>query len=179
MIQQSWRLVIVVYQLIPSSLTQPSGSRQWSLGTGNIPPATVTNDELLAAIFSFELEELLSTPLFSGAMLEEKPITTMYTNAKMNGHFIKLILNNRSAGSIITKQFIDQLGYQVDCAVSARIIIADEATKTPIDKIDNFLFEVNSIITPIKILVMEAMQYQALVSNNWLVKTNAMLNWNM
>ncbi|KAG9305693.1 hypothetical protein G9A89_022615 [Geosiphon pyriformis] len=26
---------------------------------------------------------------------------------------------------------------------------------------------------------MEAMQYQALVSNNWLVKTNAMLNWNI
>ncbi|KAG9297337.1 hypothetical protein G9A89_003999 [Geosiphon pyriformis] len=42
--------------------------------------------------------------------------------------------------------------------------------------IDDFLIEVNDIIMPIKILIMKATQYQALISNNWLFKTNAMLD---
>ncbi|KAG9302699.1 hypothetical protein G9A89_005173 [Geosiphon pyriformis] len=73
---------------------------------------------------------------------------------------------------------MDQLGHQVDCAASAKIIIADRTTKTPIGEIDNFLIEVNGIIVPIKVLVIEAIQYQAFIGNDWLSKTNAMLNWN-
>ncbi|KAG9305504.1 hypothetical protein G9A89_006474 [Geosiphon pyriformis] len=49
-----------------------------------------------------------------GAALEEKPITAMYTDAKIDGHPIKFILNSGSAGSIITKQLMNQLGCQVD-----------------------------------------------------------------
>ncbi|KAG9284005.1 hypothetical protein G9A89_005334 [Geosiphon pyriformis] len=82
--------------------------------TSNILPATVTNDESLDAIFSFELEKPLTTPLFSRAALEEKPITAMYTDAKIDGHHIKLILDSGLAGSIITQQLMDQLGRQVD-----------------------------------------------------------------
>ncbi|KAG9303530.1 hypothetical protein G9A89_018426 [Geosiphon pyriformis] len=34
----------------------------------------------------------------------------MYTNIKIDSHFIKLILDSGLAGSIITRQLIDQLG---------------------------------------------------------------------
>ncbi|KAG9286289.1 hypothetical protein G9A89_014275 [Geosiphon pyriformis] len=77
----------------------------------NIPLATITKNKSLDAIFSFELKELLVTPLFSGAALKKKPITAMYTDAKVDGHLIKLILDSRSAGSIITRQLMDQLGH--------------------------------------------------------------------
>ncbi|KAG9298870.1 hypothetical protein G9A89_015891 [Geosiphon pyriformis] len=86
----------------------------------------------------------------------------LYTNAKVGGIDIKLILNSRSAGSIITKQFMDQL--------------VDENTKTPIGEIDNFPFKINRIQIPTKVLVMETTQYQALVGNNWLSKANATLD---
>ncbi|KAG9286843.1 hypothetical protein G9A89_012393 [Geosiphon pyriformis] len=143
------RLVMVVYQLIPSPFNSPAELRSQNLGTGatqslnsqnylsllstpentttnnsgsnqqqtlinNIPPATVTNDELLVAIFPFNLKKTIKIPLFSGAALEEKPITAIYTNAKIDGHAIKLILDSGSAGSIITRQLMDQLGCQVD-----------------------------------------------------------------
>ncbi|KAG9306838.1 hypothetical protein G9A89_005739 [Geosiphon pyriformis] len=55
-------------------------------------------------------------------------------------------------------------------SASARVITADGATKTLIGKIDHFPFEVNGIVTPIKVLVIEATQYQALVGNDWLSK---------
>ncbi|KAG9304360.1 hypothetical protein G9A89_019922 [Geosiphon pyriformis] len=162
----------------PELFKSPETNQKQSL-TNNIPLATITNNESLAVIFSFKLEETTPVPLFSGTTLDTKPITTMYTNAKINGHFIKLILDSRSAGSIITKQLMDQLGHQVDCAASARIITADEATKTLIGKIDDFLIEVNGIIIPIKVLIIEATQYQALINNDWLSKTNALFDWNM
>ncbi|KAG9290243.1 hypothetical protein G9A89_022219 [Geosiphon pyriformis] len=213
MTQQSWRSAMVVHQPIPSSLQQPSGLRQWNLGTSqlqnlnsqnylsllvtpedtstnnpaftqkqlltsNISPATITKDKSLAAIFPFEFEKTAAMPLFSGAAIEAKPITVIYTDTKVERQSIKLILNSGSAGSIITRQLMDQLGRRVDRAASARIITADGATKTPIGKIDNFSFKVNGIMTPIKVLVMEATQYQALVGNNWLSKVNATLDWN-
>ncbi|KAG9299858.1 hypothetical protein G9A89_003402 [Geosiphon pyriformis] len=143
----------------------------------NIPLATITNDELLAAIFLFEFKKLLQTPLFNGATLEKKPITAMYTNAKVDGQAIKLILDSSLANSIITRQLINQLGYQVDCTASTKIITANGATKMPIGKIDKFSYKINSLITLIKVLVIKATQYQALVSNDWLFKTNAILDW--
>ncbi|KAG9295745.1 hypothetical protein G9A89_008973 [Geosiphon pyriformis] len=169
-ITQNWRLAMVVYQPIPSLLNSPSGSRTRNLDTSHhvltntIPLATISSDKSLAAIFLFELEENTPIPLFSGAALEEKLITAMYTDARVNGHPIKLILDSGSAGSIITKQLMEQL------AASARIITADGATKTPIGEIDDFLFEVNGIVTSIKVLVIEATQYQALIGNDWLSK---------
>ncbi|KAG9288421.1 hypothetical protein G9A89_015627 [Geosiphon pyriformis] len=113
--------------------------------TSNIPPATITKDESLAAIFPFEFEKTTATPLFSGAALEAKLITTMYTDAKVERQSIKLIL---------------------DSAVSARIITTDGVTKTPISEIDDFPFEINGIVTPIKVLVIKATQYQALLAFN-------------
>ncbi|KAG9289022.1 hypothetical protein G9A89_015571 [Geosiphon pyriformis] len=176
---------MVVYQLISNSSNQLLGSCQQSSGTGynqnpssqnylsllvipkdaasskqetnqkplihNILPATSTKDELLAAILSFELEEITSVPLFSGTALDTKPITVIYTDAKVD----------------------------INRAASARIITADGATKTSIGEINNFSFEVNSIIVPIKVLVIETTQYQALVGNNWLTKTNTILDWTM
>ncbi|KAG9295854.1 hypothetical protein G9A89_006593 [Geosiphon pyriformis] len=34
-------------------------------------------------------------------------------------------------------------------------------------------------MVPIKVLIIEATQYQALVGNDWLSKTNALLDWNI
>ncbi|KAG9302616.1 hypothetical protein G9A89_007320 [Geosiphon pyriformis] len=147
--------------------------------TSNIPLATITENKSLDTIFSFELEKLSTTLLFSGTALKEKPITAMYTDAKVNGHPIKIILDSRSAGSIITKQLIDQLGHRVDQTAGAKIITANRVTKTLISEINDLPIEINSIIISIKVLVIEATQYQVFVGNDWLFKTNALLDWNI
>ncbi|KAG9298561.1 hypothetical protein G9A89_018920 [Geosiphon pyriformis] len=112
----------------------------------NILPATITEDTTLAAIFPFDINNLNTHSLFSGAAInQDKPIMALYTDVRVGGIDIKLILDSGSAGSIITKQLIDQLNHQVDCATTAQIITADGNTKTPIGEIDNFLFEINGI----------------------------------
>ncbi|KAG9302274.1 hypothetical protein G9A89_008765 [Geosiphon pyriformis] len=78
----------------------------------NIPPATITEDTTLAAIFPFDIDNLNTHSLFSGAAInQDKPITALYTDAKVREIDIKLILNSRSASSIITKQLMNQLGH--------------------------------------------------------------------
>ncbi|KAG9284364.1 hypothetical protein G9A89_023621 [Geosiphon pyriformis] len=140
----------------------------------NIPPVTITEDTTLATIFSFDIDNLNTHSLFSEAAInQDKPIMALYTDARVEGIDIKLILDSGSAGSIITKQLMDQLGCQVDHATTARIITADRNTKTPIGEINNFPFEINGIQIPTKVLVMEATQYQALIKNDWLSKANA------
>ncbi|KAG9297618.1 hypothetical protein G9A89_011133 [Geosiphon pyriformis] len=116
--------------------------------------------------------------MFSGAALNKKrPITTIYTEATVNNTPIKLILDSGSAGSIVTLQLVNQLGFKVDRATTFQIITADESTKLLHGKIDSFPFEINSIVIPTKVLVMNATQYQALVGNDWLTKANATLDW--
>ncbi|KAG9299513.1 hypothetical protein G9A89_020684 [Geosiphon pyriformis] len=126
--------------------------------TNNIPPVTVTENKSLAAIFPFKLEETINLPLFSGAALKEKPITVMYTDAKVDGHSIKLILD-------------------INCTVSTRIITANGVTKTPIGEIDDFSIEVNDIIVPIKVLIMKATQYQALNTQELQLSQNGQHTW--
>ncbi|KAG9289635.1 hypothetical protein G9A89_014370 [Geosiphon pyriformis] len=128
-------------------------SKPFKQTKSNIPPATIIKDTTLAMIFPFDIDNLNTHSLFSGAAInQDKPIMALYTNARVREINIKLILNSRLAGSIIPKQLIDQL--------------ADRNTKTPIEKIDNFLFEINRIQIPIKVLVMEIIQYQALNFNS-------------
>ncbi|KAG9304611.1 hypothetical protein G9A89_020175 [Geosiphon pyriformis] len=59
------------------------GIEQQQPPTNNISSATITKNESLDVIFSFELEKPSDMPLFSGAALEKKLITAMYTDAKV------------------------------------------------------------------------------------------------
>ncbi|KAG9298019.1 hypothetical protein G9A89_018847 [Geosiphon pyriformis] len=145
----------------------------------NIPPVIITKNTTLAMIFSFDINNLNTYSLFSRAAINEnKPIMALYTNARVRGIDIKLILNSGSASSIITKQLMDQLDCRIDHATTAQIITANGNTKIPIGEIDNFSFEINGIQIPIKVFIMKTTQYQTLVENDWLSKANATLDWN-
>ncbi|KAG9300812.1 hypothetical protein G9A89_003161 [Geosiphon pyriformis] len=101
----------------------------------------------------------------------------MYTKAEVEGKPICLILDNESAGSIIIYQLIQQLQQTVNRPAQTVIITADGMKKTPVEEINNFLFTIDGITIPVKVLVIDVLQYQALVRNDWLLKTNANLDW--
>ncbi|KAG9284797.1 hypothetical protein G9A89_003720 [Geosiphon pyriformis] len=85
---------------------------------------------------------------------EQKAITAMYTEAEIEEKPICLILNTQTI-----------------------IVTADGMKKTPVGEIDNFPFTLNGITIPVKVLIMDAPQYQALVGNDWLQKANVKLDW--
>ncbi|KAG9285912.1 hypothetical protein G9A89_013337 [Geosiphon pyriformis] len=112
-----------------------------------ILPARIAENANLSDIFPFEFEanELLFL-LSNAAANKQKAITAMYTEAKVEGKAIHLILDI--------------------------IVTADGMKKTPVGEIDNFLFTLDRIIISVKVLVMDMPQYQALIRNDWLQKAN-------
>ncbi|KAG9285606.1 hypothetical protein G9A89_009246 [Geosiphon pyriformis] len=143
-----------------------------------IPPARIAENANLSDIFPFEFEanELLFL-LSNVAANEQKAITAIYTEAEVKGKPIHLILDSGSTGSIITYQLMQQLKRNVDRPAQTVIITADSMKKTPVGEIDNFPFTLDRITIPVKVLVMDTSQYQALIGNDWLQKANANLNW--
>ncbi|KAG9301051.1 hypothetical protein G9A89_015787 [Geosiphon pyriformis] len=152
----------------------PEGSdfQQLALSKGEIaaPKSNSSNNTILLAqiaqnanlsnIFPFEFEANESSFLLSNATVnEQKAITAMYTEAEVKGKPIWLILDSRLAGSIITYQLIKQLQKTVNKPAQTVIVTADDIKKTPVRKIDNFLFIINGITIPVKVLVIDIPQY--------------------
>ncbi|KAG9303094.1 hypothetical protein G9A89_005052 [Geosiphon pyriformis] len=136
-----------------------------------ISPARIAENTNLSDIFPFEFEAnelpfLLSNVAANG----QKAITAMYTKVEAEEKPIRLILDSGSTRSIITYQLMQQLKR------NTVIITANGMKKTPVGEIDNFPFTLDGITIPVKVLVMDALQYQALVRNNWLQKANTKLD---
>ncbi|KAG9288601.1 hypothetical protein G9A89_006702 [Geosiphon pyriformis] len=143
-----------------------------------IPSAQIAQNANLLDIFSFEFEANESPFLLSNAAAnEQKAITAMYTKTTVEEKPIQLILDSRSAGSIITYQLMQQLQKTVNRPAQTVIVTATGIKKTPVEEIDNFPFTIDGITISVKVLVMDTSQYQALVGNNWLLKANANLDW--
>ncbi|KAG9299932.1 hypothetical protein G9A89_009660 [Geosiphon pyriformis] len=116
-----------------------------------ISPARIAENANLSDIFPFEFEANESPFLFSNAAAnEQKAITAMYTEAKVERKSICLILDNGSTGIIIT---------------------ADGIKKTPVGEIDNFPFTLDGIIIPVKVLVIDAPQLENPKTTNLLPRT--------
>ncbi|KAG9290503.1 hypothetical protein G9A89_002478 [Geosiphon pyriformis] len=114
----------------------------------------------LLDIFPFEFKANESPFLLSNAAAnEQKAITAMYTKAEIEKKPICLILDNGSAGSIITYQLMQQLKRNVDRPAQTIIVTANGMKKTPVGEIDNFPFTIDRITIPVKVLVMDAPQY--------------------
>ncbi|KAG9290353.1 hypothetical protein G9A89_007084 [Geosiphon pyriformis] len=75
-----------------------------------ILPAQIAQNANLSDIFPFEFEANESLFLLSNAAVnEQKAITVIYIEATVEEKPIRLILDNRSARSIITYQLMQQL----------------------------------------------------------------------
>ncbi|KAG9284821.1 hypothetical protein G9A89_003744 [Geosiphon pyriformis] len=132
--------------------------------TFHIQPSYLTMQEelnfqqtaLSENIFPFEFKANKSSFLLSNAAAnKQKAITAMYTEATL----------------------MQQLQRTVDRPAQTIIVTADGMKKIPVGEIDNFSFTIDGITISVKVLVMDAPQYQALVGNDWLLKTNANLDW--
>ncbi|KAG9284909.1 hypothetical protein G9A89_006287 [Geosiphon pyriformis] len=117
-----------------------------------ISPAQIAQNANFSDIFPFEFKANKSPFLLSNAAAnEQKAITAMYTETTLQR--------------------------TVDKPAQTVIVITDGIKKIPVGEIDNFLFTINEITILVKVLVMDTLQYQAFVKNNWLLKANANLDW--
>ncbi|KAG9288113.1 hypothetical protein G9A89_017708 [Geosiphon pyriformis] len=166
------------YHTAPSEGSAAAQQQNPSYTPTTIPPARIAENTNISDIFPFEFEANESPFLLSNAAAnKQKAITAIYTEAEVEEKTICLILDSGSTGSIITYQLMQQLKRNVNQPAQTVIVTADGMKKTPVGEINNFSFTLDGITIPVKVLVMDASQYQALIENDWLQKANANLNW--
>ncbi|KAG9298669.1 hypothetical protein G9A89_012737 [Geosiphon pyriformis] len=157
------------HHTVPSEDRAAAQQQNPSHNHTTIPPAQIAENANLSDIFLFKFEAKESPFLLSNAAAnKQKTITAMYIEEEVERKTIRLILDSGSTGSIIIYQLMQQLKKNVDRPAQTVIVTADGMKKTPVEKIDNFPFTLDGITIPIKVLVMYAPQYQALVRNDWL-----------
>ncbi|KAG9297342.1 hypothetical protein G9A89_004004 [Geosiphon pyriformis] len=133
-------------------MPKESNFQQTALSEGKVaaPRSNSSNNTILPAqnaqnvnfsdIFPFEFEANKSSFLLSNATAnKQKAITAMYTEATTV---------NQQEVLLPTTQTV--------------IVTADGIKKTPVREINNFLFTIDGITIPVKVLVMNTPQYQAL-----------------
>ncbi|KAG9293995.1 hypothetical protein G9A89_019333 [Geosiphon pyriformis] len=142
------------YHTQPSYLTIPEES--------DFQQTVLSKDEVALKLPKMPISNELLFLLSNAAVNEQKAITAIYTEATVERKPICLILDSRLTGNRPAQTVI---------------VTADDMKKTLVGEIDDFAFTIDGITISIKVLVIDAPQYQALVRNDWLLKANANLNW--
>ncbi|CAG8642929.1 1638_t:CDS:2 [Cetraspora pellucida] len=91
---------------------------------------------------------------------------------------IPLIVNSESLESVVASHLLQELGIRIERPSVVNMINIHEESKRVIGEISNFPFSVSRIEIPINIIITDATFYCAIVSNDWLAKVNAAINWN-
>ncbi|KAG9288416.1 hypothetical protein G9A89_015622 [Geosiphon pyriformis] len=155
MTQQSWRLAIVVHQLISSSLQQPSGLCQQNSNTGQ--PQNPNSQNYLSLLINpkdasannpeFAQKQPLTNNIPSATITENKSLAAIFLFKFEETTAIPLFSGATLEAKLITVMYIDTKVKEqsIKLILDNGIITTDGATKTPISEIDDFPFEVNDI----------------------------------
>ena len=103
--------------------------------------------------------------------------TAMYCDATIRGVKIPLIIDSGAAGSIVTHQFLSELGVHIDRPSTTSMVNVNGEKKMPMGEVLNFPITVQEIEVPINVVVTEAETYSVIVGNDWLRKVKANIDY--
>ncbi|CAG8720991.1 6028_t:CDS:2 [Dentiscutata erythropus] len=94
----------------------------------------------------------------------------MECQVEVDGNNISTIIDSGAAASIVTRDTIEQLGYEPEEVSNCEIITATGEKSLSLGKIRDFSITINGKQIPIDVEVMEADFYYLLLRNNWMTK---------
>lgn len=103
--------------------------------------------------------------------------TALYCDAEVRGRMIPLIIDSGAAGSIVSCQFLNEVGIAIDRPSTTLMINVNGERKRPLGEVLNFPITVQGVTVPIDVVVTDALTYSAIVGNDWLSKVNASIDY--
>ncbi|RHZ54442.1 hypothetical protein Glove_427g15 [Diversispora epigaea] len=104
--------------------------------------------------------------------------TTLECDIIVNGYTVPATIDSGAATSIIARNTMEQLGFDIEEATNCKIILANGEKTESLGKIKDFPVEINDRVIPINMEVMETGAYHILLGNDWMMKAGASYNWN-
>jgi hypothetical protein len=103
--------------------------------------------------------------------------TTLECNIIINGFKVPATIDSGAATSIIARNTMEQLGFDIEEATNCKIISANGEKNESLGKIKDFPVEINDRTIPINVEVMETEAYHILLGNDWMMKAGAAYDW--
>ncbi|RHZ88372.1 hypothetical protein Glove_23g191 [Diversispora epigaea] len=103
--------------------------------------------------------------------------TTLECDIIVNGYTVPATIDSGVATSIIARNTMEQLGFDIEEATNCKIISANGEKTESLGKIKDFPVEINDRVIPINMEVMETGAYHILLGNDWMMKAGASYDW--
>jgi deoxyuridine 5'-triphosphate nucleotidohydrolase len=108
---------------------------------------------------------------------DKQTFRSMYCTAQINGKWIHLILDSGSSGSVVTKNFLEEIGRTIDRKCEINMVGIHGEKRQPLGEVLDLPIQVQDAIIPVNVTVTEATDYSVIVGNDWLTKCKASLSW--
>lgn len=103
--------------------------------------------------------------------------TALYCDASINGVEVPLILDSGAAGSIVSRQLLNNLGMHIERPSTSVMINVNDERKRPLGEVTNFPVTIKGATIPVDAVVVEADSYGLIVGNDWFLKAKAKVDW--
>ena len=90
---------------------------------------------------------------------------------------IPLIIDSGAAGSIVSCQFLNDVGIAIDRPSTTLMINVNGERKRPLGEVLDFPITIQGVTIPINVVVTDDLTYSAIVGNDWLAKVHASIDY--
>jgi hypothetical protein len=104
--------------------------------------------------------------------------SALYCEASIKHIKFPLIVDSRSAGSIISLSLLKDLDMEITKASKTVMVNVNGERRRPLGAVTNLPLRIHDCIIPMDAIVTDANSYSAIVRNDWLRKTKAILDYN-
>jgi len=106
-----------------------------------------------------------------------KAVEAIYCYAHVDGRPIYLILDSGSAGSVMSKSFLQQLGRRIESPSQITMINIQGGRSRPLGQVANIPIQIDNVEIPMNVDITESNDYYIVAGNDWLTKCQAQLHW--
>ncbi|CAG8832817.1 5166_t:CDS:2, partial [Gigaspora margarita] len=107
---------------------------------------------------------------------KEEKTTSMYCEAQVKGHSILLILDSGTSECVVAANFLKELDIPIDCLSIVVMVRVHGEQKCPLGEVDGFSIMVGGKTITSRAVVTDT-ENSVIVSNNWMKKACARLDW--
>ncbi len=102
--------------------------------------------------------------------------SSAYTQCQVEGHTTPCIIDIGAGGYIISKIFLDLIGWQIDSPTKQTLIVANRYAAVPLGRVHDLPICFGKLIIPTTAVVVDTTSYDLVIGNTWLTKSKAIVD---
>ena len=135
----------------------------------------ITEDNVLEGESTAEVQDLLQVNTSAGPNRDRT--SALYCEASIKHIKFPLIVDSGSAGSIISLSLLKDLEMEITQASKTVMVNVNGERRRPLGAVTNVPLKIHDRTIPMDAIVTDANSYAAIVGNDWLRKTKALLDY--